>query len=160
MLQAFCDGSIVGGHWGKKTGPKTIPKAYSGWWVRDAAGQVLHWKSIDLGEGEYMSANVAEYFAVRSALRWLAGSVWRNQGVEVNSDSQVVIRQLQGKYHCYEPKLITLRDACLKLAQTFPRVVYRWIRREQNKEADVLSKALQVWGRQAATWDEVLGAVK
>jgi ribonuclease HI len=115
----------------------------------------LQWRSIDLGEGDYMSANVAEYFAVRSALNWLHKSVWKNQVIEVLSDSQVVIRQLDHKYNCYEPKLIVLRDQCLKIAQSFPRVKWTWIRREQNKQADVLSKALQVWGRQA-TWDEVL----
>ncbi len=157
MIQAFCDGSITGSHWAKAGNKDSLPHAWSGWWARDVGGQVLHWKSIDLGEAEYMSANVAEYFAVRSALKWLSDQpITRRQDIEVNSDSQVIIRQLKGKYQCYEPKLVVLRDECLRLAREFPSVTYRWIRREENKQADVLSKALQVWGRQAATWDEVL----
>lgn len=160
MIEVFCDGSITGSHWGKKGQKDTLAHAWSGWYARDAGGHVLHWKSSDLGEGLYMSANVAEYHAVGSALAWIRKSVWKKTAVEINSDSQVIIRQLQRKYECYDPQLLKLRNGCHAIANALEGgVTYRWIRREQNKEADVLSKALQTWGRQP-TWDEVLGAVK
>ncbi len=155
MIQAYCDGSITGSHWAKKGQEDTLPHAWCGWWVRDKSGHVLQWKSLDLGEAEYMSANIAEYWAVRSALRWIGKSIWKHQDVEVLSDSQLIIRQLSGKYNCYEPKLVRLRDECRRLAGYLGAVKYTWIRREQNKEADVLSKALQIWGRQP-TWEEVI----
>jgi len=153
VIQAFCDGSITGGHWAKADNRDSLPHAWSGWWVRDKNGHVLQWRSVDLGEGDYMSANVAEYFAVRSALNWIKRSVWKNQEIEVLSDSQTVIRQLEGRYNCYDQKLMLLRDDVRSLAQ-WMNVRYTWIRREQNREADVLSKALQIWGRQP-TWEEV-----
>jgi ribonuclease HI len=104
-----------------------------------------------------MSAVVAEYFAVRSALKWLNGSIWKKNDVEVISDAQTVIRQLTGQYNCYDPKIIGLRDECRRQASFLPgQVIYRWVRREENKIADVLSKALQIWGRQP-TWEEVVG---
>ncbi len=162
MIEVFCDGSITGSHWAKADNKDSLAHAWSGWWARDATsgGHVLHWLSVDLGEGPYMSANVAEYYAVGSALTWLYKSVWNRQAVLINSDSQVIIRQLQRKYQCYDPQLLKLRNGCHTLANRLPGgVTYKWIRREQNKEADVLSKALQTWGRQPS-WDEVLGAVK
>ena len=162
MLQAFCDGSITGSHWAKAAEKDTKPHAWSGWWVRDEDHHIIGWKSLDLGEGDYMSANVAEYFAVRSALWWMCTSPkdWmRLQVVEINSDSQTVIRQLTGQYNCYDAKLLSLRDACLKLARNFPYVKYRWIPREENRTADMLSKALQKHGRQPSREEVEAGKI-
>jgi len=151
-ILAHCDGSITGGHWGKK-GNTDLPHAWSGWWASDESGEILGWKSLDIGEGEEMSGNIAEYMAVRSALSWIANRFPMAE-VEVYSDSQLIVHQLDGSYRCLDPLLVELRDAVLTVATAFPKVTYHWIRREQNKEADVLSKALQIWGRQP-TWEEV-----
>jgi ribonuclease HI len=159
MIQVFCDGSITGGAWGKKDAKASLPHAWSGWWAKDEHGKVLQWRSLDLGEAEYMSANVAEYFAVRSALTWLYGSIWKHHQIEVLSDSQVVIYQLTGKQNCYHPKLMVLRDTCRRVAGHM-NVRFVWTRRENNREADVLSKALQIWGRQAQNWEEVLAYLR
>ncbi len=157
MIQAFCDGSITGWAWAKAGQKDSLPHAWSGWLVKDYNGHVFKWQSIDLGEGAHMSANVAEYFAVRSALKWIGDSIWKKNDVEVVSDSQTVIRQLTGRYNAYDPKIILLRDECRRLASYIGgAVTYRWVRREENRHADVLSKALQIWGRQP-TWDEVEG---
>jgi ribonuclease HI len=157
VLEVFCDGSITGSHWAKADNKDSLPHAWCGWWVRNEGGNVaIHWSSIDLGEAKYMSANVAEYMAVRAALRWIVGSPWSRAVVKIHSDSQTVINQLTGHYNCYDEKLKLLRDSCLKLAQLLPYVKYKWIRREENREADVLSKALQIWQRQP-TWGEVTG---
>jgi ribonuclease HI len=163
MLQAFCDGSITGSHWAKAAEKDSLPHAWSGWWVRDEDHHILQWRSIDLGEAVYMSANVAEYMAVRSALFWLCTSdqEWlRAQVIEINSDSQTVIRQLTGQYNCYDAKLLLLRDACLKLARNFPYVKDKWIPQEENRAADMLSKALQKWGRQPSREEVERGEIK
>ncbi len=159
MIQVFCDGSITGSHWAKADNQDSLPHAWAGWWARDQGGNVLKWKSVDIGEAPHMSANVAEYFAVRSALNWVQKSLWNKQDVHVFSDSQTVIRQLTHRYNCYEPKLIVLRDHCLQIAERLGYVTYTWIRREENRTADVLSKALQIWGRQP-TWDEIQERLK
>ena len=154
IIEVWCDGSITGGPWGKKHEKHLPPHAWSGWVAR-GDGQVLHFQSVDLGEGDYMSANVAEYMAIRSALRWL-GDKYADQSLKINSDSQLIINQMKGVFTCSKPQLVRLRDSCLSMARKFPSVTYHWIRREHNREADVLSKALQIWGRQP-TWEEVEG---
>jgi ribonuclease HI len=154
MISVWCDGSITGGHWGKKKGPKTTAHCYSGWVAKDESGTPVHYICFDLGEKEDYSANVAEYFAVRSALWWLGTHGYQNQAIFVHSDSQLVMSQLSGTYNTYDARLIIMRDAVRWLAGKFPSVTYKWIPREENVEADVLSKGTQIWGR-VPTWDEV-----
>lgn len=157
-LKVFCDGSITGGHWANKEEKLrgSLPHAWAGWWVRhEGTGHVVQFRSLDLGEGAHMSANVAEYFAVRSVLNWILESKWGNQPVIwLFSDSQVVINQITGRNNCYDSKLMLLRDSVHKLARQFPYVKFQWIPREQNKEADVLSKGLQLFDQQP-TWRQV-----
>jgi ribonuclease HI len=144
VFSVFCDGSITGGAWGKKTGPRTTPHGWYGWVIYRDNGGVLKHHSADLGEREYMTGNIAEYMGLRSALKWLkenrppASTILR-----VFSDSQLVINQMTGKYNCYDPKLILLRDACRDLARAFVSVHYEWIPREQNQYADHMSKVFQ-----------------
>lgn len=152
-LNVWTDGSIIGGPWGKKTGPKTTPHGFSGWIVKRPDGVVVQHHSIDLGAADYMSGNVAEYMGLRSALAWLH----ENHplfSLTVYADSQLLINQMSDAWHCYDEGLLILRDECRKLAGTFPRVTYNWIRREFNREADVLSKGYQIWDR-VPTWPEV-----
>ena len=158
MLNVFCDGSIVGGHWGKKTGPKTIPRIYAGWWAQAEDGSVVHHHCWDMGAFETASANVAEYGAVRSALHWLSKNGYRLHALQVHSDSQLVMCQLSGAYNTHDARLRFMRDHVRELAALFPLVTYHWIAREENEVADVLSKALQTWGR-VPTWDEVMTRV-
>jgi ribonuclease HI len=154
VLRVFCDGSIVGGHWGKKTGPKTTPRIYAGWYAQAEDGSLVNHHCWYMGSFETASANVAEYGAVRSALYWLKSNGYSNQALLVHSDSQLVMCQLSGAYNTHEPRLVLLRDHVRELAKTFPRVTYKWIRREENQTADVLSKALQLWDH-VPTWDKV-----
>jgi ribonuclease HI len=157
VLEVFCDGSITGSHWAKRNQRDTLAHGWCGWWVRHQGAHVpLYWESLDLGEGTHMSANVSEYMAVRSALRWIADSPWKHAVVKIHSDSQVVIKQLTGDCNTYDLKLMFLRDQCLKLAKLLTYVGYKWIPRQDNKEADVLSKGHQIWQRRP-TWQEVLG---
>ncbi len=157
MLNVWCDGSITGSHWAKKGNKDSLPHAWSGWVAKKLDGEYVHHHSLDLGEGTLMSANVAEYMAVRSALRWLALN-HRGHAIHIMSDSQLVMRQLTGEYNCHNEHLQKFRANVLVLAALFPQVTYEWIRREKNREADVLSKGFQIWGR-IPTWDEVQAMV-
>jgi ribonuclease HI len=153
ILHIFCDGSITGGVWGKRSGPRTVPHGWSGWVVKRPDGIVVAHHSIDLGEAEYMTGNVAEYMALRSVLKWCLDN-HPLFSLVVHSDSQLLVCQMDGTYETYKPHLLRLRDDCRALATTFPTVRYKWIRREENLEADTLSKALQTWGY-VPTWEEV-----
>lgn len=100
-----------------------------------------------------MSGNVAEYMALRSLLAWLAENRFVFN-LDIHSDSQLVVNQMTGAWNCYDDALVSLRDACRALASRFPSVTYTWIPREQNREADVLSKGLQIWDH-VPSWAEV-----
>lgn len=158
MLNVFCDGSITGSHWGKKGHKDGPPHLWCGWVAKSTDGAIVHHHSLDMGEWPGGSANIAEYMAVRSALRWLAAN-HRGQAITVHSDSQIVMYQLSGKYNCHNPILLKWRDHVRVLAGLFPRVTYTWIPREQNTEADVLSKGFQLFGR-IPTWEEVEAYLK
>jgi ribonuclease HI len=154
MVNVWADGSITGSHWAKKGLKDTLPHLWCGWVAKTVEGHVVHHHSVDMGEWPAGSANIAEYMAVRSALFWLAGNGHRKEAITVHSDSQIVMFQLSGKYQTHTPTLLKWRDHVRALAALFPRVTYQWLRREENVEADVLSKGHQLWGR-VPTWEEV-----
>ena len=133
MVHVNCDGSIIGNPGGH---------GYTGWVVRDHDGQVLYKRSDDLGVHPKMSNNVAEYGAVLAALNWLVREGMTDQEVEIRTDSQLIVRQLCDVYQCHQEHLRRLREACWMQAKKFPKVTYIWIPREQNGEADELSKSL------------------
>jgi ribonuclease HI len=84
-----------------------------------------------------MTNNVAEYHATIAALTWA-----RKQGysdIELLSDSQLVINQVTGKCSCNSPHLKELLAKVAALTKGVG-VTFRWIRREENEEADALSR--------------------
>jgi ribonuclease HI len=83
------------------------------------------------------SSNTAEYEALIRGLQ--AARELDCDEITVRGDSQLVIRQLEGKYRVKEPKLKPLFERVVKLAHEFQRFEVQWIPREQNKQADALS---------------------
>lgn len=161
MLHAYCDGSITGSHWAAKGQQDTPAHGWSGWVIKDEDGQVVTYGSLALGTDETMSANVAEYGAVRCALRWLITRHYRDEPVLVHSDSQLVMFQLSGKYQANVERLRNFRDHIRQLERLFPKgVTYQWNPRDEldgNRQADFLSKCLQEkYGAEIPNWDEVL----
>ncbi len=145
-LKIFADGSISRGYWGSKETKHLPALCWAGWVVYRDTGEWLAHHSVALGEVPNASANFSEYAAVSSVLRWLGNHGHTDQALTIHSDSQIIIRQLSGEYQCHDPRLKALRDHVRELARRFPKVSYVWIRREQNKYADVMSKALQDGG--------------
>ena len=86
------------------------------------------------------SSNSAEYEALIRGLQ-AARELDCNE-IMVRGDSQLVIRQLEGKYRVKEPKLRPLFERVVKLAHEFERFEVQWIPREQNRLADALSTKL------------------
>ncbi|MBV9349702.1 MAG: ribonuclease HI family protein [Patescibacteria group bacterium] len=86
--------------------------------------------------------NFAEYEALLLALQKtieLFGSPVE-RSVEVKMDSELIVKQMNGEYKVKHPMLKEKHTrAKLTIAQAFPRIVFRHVRREENAEADQLA---------------------
>jgi ribonuclease HI len=80
--------------------------------------------------------NQAEYRALIAALEIAAKLGATN--LVVNMDSELVVRQLQGKYKVREEGLKPLAEEVLALTSKFSQVEFHHIPREKNKLADQL----------------------
>lgn len=81
--------------------------------------------------------NEAEYLGLIGALDWINSNA-KEAEIEVNSDSQLLVRQMQGKY---KVKAENLKKLWL-LAQNLSKdkmIIYKEIRRELNFRADALA---------------------
>ncbi|HEY5907782.1 MAG TPA: ribonuclease HI family protein [Vicinamibacteria bacterium] len=83
------------------------------------------------------SNNVAEYQALIHALRWALGQGERR--VKVFSDSELVVRQIEGRYKVKHPDMIPLHREASSLLRQFESASVSHVRREQNREADRLA---------------------
>jgi ribonuclease HI len=112
--------------------------------VFDADGKELHRSSRALGHG---TNNQAEYQGAIAALEAALGLGARD--VELRMDSELVVRQLSGRYKVRNPKLARLYKRILDLRSRFDRVALVHVPRAQNAVADALAnEALdQVAGR-------------
>lgn len=110
-------------------------------------GWVVYKGQEKLGEGygvvcsgPHATNNVAEYTAIIKALEWLLANGFSNEDIELRSDSQLCIYQLRGTYSVNSPRLVPLYRKMKKLAANFKKLSFRWVPREENKEADALSR--------------------
>lgn len=81
--------------------------------------------------------NRAEYEALLMGLREADRLGARD--VEVRSDSELLIRQLNGQYRVKSPGLLPLWEEAKRLAGRFERVRFHHVPREQNADADRLA---------------------
>ncbi len=110
-------------------------------------GWVAYRDGCKLSEGWGVAArgadatdNVAEYRAVIEALQWLLAAGRKNEPVELRSDSQLVIRQLTGEYAVRSDRVRPLYRRARRLLGQFRDIRLRWVPREENEEADALSR--------------------
>ena len=82
--------------------------------------------------------NVAEYVALLEALQ--CARTLKATALHVYSDSQVVVRQMQGKYACRSSRLYSLHWICRKLARSFKFSITH-VPRERNAEANHLANS-------------------
>jgi len=112
-------------------------RAGAGAVLYDASGNEVFAESVF--DGHSTTNNEAEYtgliLGVNSA---------RKQGItelHVRGDSQLVIRQMQGKYKVNSPKLAPLHKCAVTLAAKFATIDYDHVYRDKNQRADALSNA-------------------
>ena len=84
------------------------------------------------------SSNDAEYKALIECLKFCAENL-PGKMVTIFSDSQIIVRQFNGQYRCKQAHLKIHLHKALQISKAFNPVLV-WIPREQNKEADRLSK--------------------
>jgi len=86
--------------------------------------------------------NEAEYQAVISALKKFkqvfGKELAKNTEIELRSDSELLIKQLNGQYKILEPKIQSLFIAVWNLRLDFKKIKFKLISREKNKETDRL----------------------
>jgi len=103
----------------------------------------------DIGSG---TNNEAEYkalvFALRKAKSLVGGKKSKEGNVKCYSDSQLMVSQLNHKYHLKNPKIINLFIAVWNLMMEFDKVEFIYVPREQNQEADKLVKSVTNGGKQ------------
>lgn len=87
--------------------------------------------------------NEAEYlaliFALKKAKFLLGKEKIKKALIEIKSDSQLLIKQINGQYKIKEPKIQKLFIEVWNLKIDFPNLKFILIPREKNKEADRLS---------------------
>ena len=81
--------------------------------------------------------NVAEYTALLMALKYVYDERPGDE-VQIILDSQLVTRQMQGKYKVKDAKLLKLFQSAKEIERKLSHVVYSWSAREGNEEADAL----------------------
>lgn len=89
---------------------------------------------------DILSNNEAEYAALFHALNLLEELEVKGVTCEVKGDSQVVLKQLEGEWPCYEEELNNWLDRIeAKIKTLHLSMVYTSIGRNDNKEADKLA---------------------
>jgi len=86
----------------------------------------------------FTTNNVAEYMAFIKALEYIAINFNEEKEVVVYSDSELVVKQLNGLYKVKSPEIRALYDKVMKYSKNFTRFSVIYIPRERNKKADQL----------------------
>jgi len=97
--------------------------------------------------GDNFTNNEAEYRAVIFALQKFKAlfgkKLAQNSEIELKSDSELLIKQLNGEYKILDPKIQSLFLKVWNLRLDFKKIRFTLISREKNKTADGLAnKAL------------------
>jgi probable phosphoglycerate mutase len=139
-LTAHCDG-------GSRGNPG--PSGY-GAVIEDAKGRVL----VELSEFVGMQTNnFAEYSGLLGVLRWAIENGGKR--LRVISDSELMVKQMQGKYSVKSPVLKPLYDEAKKLTRRLEGFEMRHTLRGGNKEADRLANEAMDRGMGKVTMPKV-----
>jgi len=121
---AYSDGASRG-----NPGPAAIGAV-----IFDPEGREVHRLGRRLGTA---TNNEAEYRAAIAALE--AALALDARRLELRMDSELVVRQMSGRYRVRNPRLARLHTRMLALRQQFDEVVVRHVPRTENRLADALA---------------------
>jgi ribonuclease HI len=128
-IRIFCDGGSRG-----NPGPAGIGAV-----VLDAASEPPRRLAAVSETIGIATNNVAEYTALIRALE--VAAEFEATRVEVRADSQLLIRQLEGRYRVKNAGLAPLHRRAQELLAPYREVDLQHVRREDNTDADALVNA-------------------
>jgi ribonuclease HI len=102
--------------------------------VRDERGEIVAKLKKYIGR---TTNNVAEYYGLIAALDYAQSNGLR--ALRVESDSELLVRQMRGHYKVKSADLRPLFESARKMAQTFEAFRIDHVYRAQNSEADALA---------------------
>ncbi len=132
QLIIFCDGASRGN-------PGSASAAFV---VVNQHQHVVHQQGIFLGK---QTNNVAEYQAVILALQWLAGDITtiQNYEITINLDSELLYKQITGKYKIkaahLQPLMIKIQQLLIRLQNQGTMINFQHQLRRHNQLADQLA---------------------
>lgn len=106
----------------------------AGFTLEDEKGNLVMGRGIFLGR---TTNNIAEYTAIKEALT--AALEYAPESIRLFSDSELLVRQLNGQYKVKSPNLKELYGDCMELLAGFKAWQVIHVYREQNKQADALA---------------------
>jgi ribonuclease HI len=104
--------------------------------IRRPDGSVVYQLGKYLGRA---TNNVAEYFALITALDYCASA--NIHRLRVRSDSELLVRQMQGSYKVKSASLKPLHERALRQAKSLAYFAIEHIPRELNSDADALANS-------------------
>ncbi len=104
--------------------------------MRDPNGNVILELGKRLGRD---TNNVAEYYALLAALDYATSNGIKS--LRIRSDSELLVRQMQGRYKVKSPDLKPLHERALKMSRQLQYFTIEHVRRELNRDADALANA-------------------
>jgi ribonuclease HI len=102
--------------------------------LRDPSGKIVLELAKNIGRE---TNNVAEYYALLAALDYAA--THDIHALRIRSDSELLVRQMQGRYKVKSPDLKPLHERAAKLTRQFQYFIIEHVRRELNTDADALA---------------------
>lgn len=102
--------------------------------IRDPRGEVVASLKKYIGR---MTNNVAEYYGLIAALDYAQSHGIR--ALRVESDSELMVRQMRGRYKVTSADLRPLFERAKKMSQSLESFRIDHVYREQNREADALA---------------------
>lgn len=110
--------------------------------IRDVqTGDLLQNLSAFIEQHPDNSNNVAEYLALILGMEWLIQNGYQKDRIKVYGDSQLVIKQMSGEWNAKAGLYLDAYKKAIGLRLKFPLLSLAWIPRNQNADADNLSKS-------------------
>jgi probable phosphoglycerate mutase len=102
--------------------------------IRDPSAKIILELAKNIGRE---TNNVAEYYALLAALDYATSH--NISALRIRSDSELLVRQMQGRYKVKSADLKPLHERASKMAKQIGYFAIEHVRRELNRDADALA---------------------
>ena len=140
-LRIYCDGACA------PTNPGGVA-TYAFVVKRGESKTLIYEESGVVAEGIDATNNLAEFAAVRAALRWVLQEGWVNSKITIFSDSQLVVNIMNGEWQPrnetagYYSAYQEAKELLEQVVAVGNKVIFHWHSRVFNAEANLLANTL------------------